>query len=76
MTDMRMPEISGLDLLTALNARRVSLPVIVITGRFDRWLAAEVMRDGAFDFFEKPLDIDALLDSIRAALRKPPMPVN
>ena len=76
VTDIHMPEISGLDLLAALNERHVFLPVIVITGPPDRWLAAEAMRRGAFDFFEKPLDIDALLNSIRAALRKPPMPVN
>jgi two-component system response regulator FixJ len=68
VTDIHMPEISGLDLLAALNERRVSLPVIVITGRSDRWLAAEAMREGAFDFFEKPLNIDALLVSIRRAL--------
>jgi two-component system, LuxR family, response regulator FixJ len=70
VTDIHMPEISGLDLLAALNERRVSLPVIVITGRSDRWLAAEAMREGAFDFFEKPLNIDALLVSIRGALSR------
>jgi two-component system response regulator FixJ len=68
VTDLHMPKISGLDLLAALKERRVSLPVIVITGRSDRWLAAEAMREGAFDFFEKPPDIDSLLVSIRAAL--------
>jgi two-component system, LuxR family, response regulator FixJ len=68
VTDIHMPEISGLDLLAALNERRVSMPIIVITGRSDRWLAAEALREGAFDFFEKPLNIDALLVSIRRAL--------
>jgi len=50
VTDLHMPKVSGLDLLAALKERRVSLPVIVITGRSDRWLAAEAMREGAFDF--------------------------
>jgi two-component system response regulator FixJ len=76
MTDMHMPEINGLDLLMALNERRVSLPVIVITGHSDRELAAEAMREGAFDLLEKPLDNDALLVSIHAALRKPRTPEN
>ncbi len=57
VTDMHMPETSGLDLLMALNERRVSLPVIVITGRSDRRLAAEAMREGAFDFLEKLLTL-------------------
>jgi two-component system response regulator FixJ len=69
VTDMHMLEISGLDLLVALNERGVSLPVILITGRSDPRLAAEAMREGAFDFFEKPLNNDTLLGSTRAALR-------
>ncbi len=76
VTDMHMPEIGGLDLLAELNKRRVSLPVIVITGASNRRLAAKAMREGAFDFFEKPLDIDALLASIHAALRKLRKPGN
>ncbi len=68
VTDVRMPEIGGLDLLAALKEQRASLPVIVMTAHGDIPLAVAAMRQGAVDFFEKPFDGDALLASIRAAL--------
>ena len=68
VTDVRMPDISGLDLLGRLKAQHVSLPVIVITGHGDVPLAVEAMKAGALDFLEKPFDDDALLDAVNAAL--------
>ena len=70
VTDIHMPEINGLDLLAAMNERRVSMPVIMITGQGNAQLAVAAMLQGAFDFFQKPFDGNALLASIRAALTR------
>jgi two-component system response regulator FixJ len=68
VTDVRMPGISGIDLLRKLKTDGSSVPVIVMTGHGDVPLAVEAMKLGAFDFLEKPFDDDALLVSVRAAL--------
>ena len=68
VTDVRMPDLSGIDLLRKLREMDFGLPVIVITGHGDVPLAVEAMRIGAVDFLEKPYDDDALLSSIRSAL--------
>jgi two-component system response regulator FixJ len=68
VTDVRMPEVSGIDLLRRLRDRDIAMPVIVMTGHGDVRLAVEAMKIGAVDFFEKPFDDEALLASVRAAL--------
>jgi two-component system, LuxR family, response regulator FixJ len=70
ITDVRMPGMSGIDLLRRLRERRVSVPVIVITGHGDIPLAVEAMKMGAIDFLEKPFDDEVLIASVRAALRQ------
>jgi two-component system response regulator FixJ len=68
ITDIRMPEMNGLQLITALRALGSSLPVIVITGHGDVPLAVEAMKMGIIDFFEKPFHDDALITAVRWAL--------
>ncbi len=67
ITDVRMPEISGIDLLRKVRELDIRIPVIVITGHGDVPLAVEAMRIGAIDFLEKPYEDDVLLASVRAA---------
>jgi two-component system, LuxR family, response regulator FixJ len=68
ITDVRMPGISGIDLLKRLGEMQVKIPVIVITGHGDVPLAVEAMKIGAVDFLEKPFEDELLLGSVRAAL--------
>jgi two-component system, LuxR family, response regulator FixJ len=68
ITDVRMPGLSGIDLLRRLADMQIRLPVIVITGHGDVPLAVEAMKSGAVDFLEKPFDDEVLLASVRSAL--------
>jgi two-component system, LuxR family, response regulator FixJ len=68
ITDVRMPGLSGIDLLKRLKERKISVPVIVITGHGDVPLAVEAMKFGALDFLEKPFDDEVLLASVQSAL--------
>jgi len=68
ITDVRMPEITGIDLLKKVKEAKPGLPVIVITGHGDVALAVEAMKIGAIDFLEKPFDDDGLIASVKAAL--------
>jgi two-component system response regulator FixJ len=69
ITDVRMPGISGIELVRRLKELNVGAPVIVITGHGDVPLAVEAMKIGAADFLEKPFDDEVLLASVRSALR-------
>lgn len=68
LSDVRMPGMSGIDLLKALKARGSPLPAIMMTGHGDIALAVEAMKAGAVDFIEKPFDEETLLRTVRAAL--------
>jgi two-component system response regulator FixJ len=70
LTDIRMPGMSGLDLLQKLAASRPDLPVIVMTGHGDVPLAVEAMKAGAVDFIEKPFEEDRLLAALDACARR------
>jgi two-component system response regulator FixJ len=68
ITDVRMPGISGIELLRRLGEMQIKLPVIVITGHGDVPLAVEAMKNGAVDFLEKPFEDEHLIGSVRSAL--------
>ena len=67
VTDLRMPDMSGVDLLARLNDARAMVPAIVITGHGDVPMAVAAMKAGAVDFIEKPFSDDVLIDAIRKA---------
>jgi two-component system response regulator FixJ len=70
ITDVRMPDVSGIDLLRRVKELGVDIPVIMITGHGDISLAVEAMKIGAADFLEKPFDDDQLLGALRATLSR------
>ncbi|CAG8866677.1 C4-dicarboxylate transport transcriptional regulatory protein DctD [Pseudomonas fluorescens] len=70
ISDVRMPGMDGLQLLEHLQASDPDLPVILLTGHGDVPMAVEAMRNGAYDFLEKPFSPQSLLGSLRRALEK------
>ncbi|MGP9825729.1 sigma-54-dependent transcriptional regulator [Ectopseudomonas khazarica] len=70
VSDIRLPGIDGLELLTRLKQRDASLPVVLITGHGDIGMAVGAMRDGAYDFMEKPFSPERLVDVARRALEQ------
>jgi two-component system response regulator FixJ len=68
--DIRMPLMSGLELLRVLNERQIRLPVIFLTGHADVSMAVEAMKLGASDFIEKPFKDQLLLDAVGHAIRR------
>jgi two-component system response regulator FixJ len=70
VVDVRLPGMSGLELLERLARKGQALPVIVMTGHGDIPMAVRAMRAGALDFIEKPFHDQALLDRIHEAIER------
>jgi two-component system, LuxR family, response regulator FixJ len=68
VSDVRLPGLSGVDLQRILKTQGNDVPVILITGHGDIAMAVTAMKDGAFDFVEKPYDAERLIASIERAL--------
>jgi FixJ family two-component response regulator len=69
LTDLRMPGMTGLELQAALHERQIEVPVVVLTAHGDVATARAALKNGAFDFLEKPIDDAMLLEVLRNALR-------
>lgn len=74
ISDIKMPGLSGLDLLRAVHRDRPDLPVILITAEGSEHIAQQALRAGAADYFIKPFDPDELLHSVERALTRPGAP--
>lgn len=70
VSDVRMPGMSGLELVEELNRRRVPLPIILMTAFANVPQAVKAMKLGAVDFIEKPFDDESMLSSVQAALAR------
>lgn len=68
ITDLRMPEVNGVELLRRLRAAGADIPAIVVTGHGDVQMAVEAIREGAFDFIEKPFSDATIIASIQRAM--------
>lgn len=68
VTDVRMPGMSGLELLQSMQENEITLPVIVMTGYAEVPMTVQAFHDGAFDFVQKPFSPQALLDTIQRAI--------
>ncbi|APG84095.1 transcriptional regulatory protein FixJ [Sinorhizobium americanum] len=67
VTDLRMPEMSGVDLIRWLGDQKIRIPSIVITGHGDVPMAVEAMKAGALDFIEKPFEDSVIIEAIERA---------
>ena len=68
LLDVVLPNMSGIEVLTHLRALRPETKVIMMTGHADKTMAIDALRAGAFDFFEKPIDLDVLSHAVDRAL--------
>src|SRR6185437_1521941 len=70
VSDIRLPGASGLDLLAQCQERAPDVPVILVTGHGDISMPVQAMRDGAYDFIEKPFASERLIETVRRALER------
>ncbi len=70
VSDVRMPKMDGMEFLRQLNALDQDIPVLLVTAHGDVQMAVEAMRQGAYDFIEKPFEPERLLDVVQRACEK------
>ncbi|WP_395061340.1 sigma-54-dependent transcriptional regulator [Paraburkholderia silvatlantica] len=70
VSDIRLPGMSGLDLLAQCHERAPGVPIVLVTGHGDISMAVQAMRDGAYDFIEKPFASERLIETVRRALER------
>lgn len=70
LLDVRMPGMSGIELQHKLNQMKISIPIIIMTGHGDIAMAVQAMKDGAFEFIQKPFRDQDVIDAISKALDK------
>ncbi len=68
LLDLRLPGMTGLELQAALAARKIAIPILILTAHGDIATARHALKAGAFDFIEKPIDPERLVPAIEAAL--------
>src|SRR5438309_7907659 len=68
VTDIKMPGMDGLALLSEIRARRPDTPILIITGHAEHALAVQALRGGAYDFIHKPIDRDQIVGSLHRAM--------
>jgi len=68
LLDVHMPGRSGIDILSELNAENYGAPIFIISGQGDIPMAVNAIKQGAFDFIEKPFDADTVVKAVRDAL--------
>lgn len=68
MLDVHMPGRSGIEILKALNAEQYPAPIFIISGQGDIPMAVEAIRNGAFDFIEKPFSAETVLERVKEAV--------
>ncbi|MEE4010659.1 response regulator [Roseibium sp. FZY0029] len=68
MLDVHMPGRSGIEILKALNAENYPAPIFIISGQGDIPMAVEAIRNGAFDFVEKPFSAETVLERVRESI--------
>jgi two-component system response regulator FixJ len=67
VTDLRMPEVDGVELLQRMRVAGISMPTVVITGHGDVPMAVQAMKAGAVDFIEKPFEDEVLIEALKRA---------
>ena len=70
VTDMMMPEMSGIEMIDALKDHAIELPILAITAYGDKEMVVSLLRRGCADYVEKPVDLDELIDRVRALIRR------
>ncbi len=70
LLDIRLPKITGLELLKKLIAQNCTMPVIMLSGHGDIAMAVRAMKDGAFDFIEKPFNNQILIERVQQAIER------